>query len=159
MKLPLPDEVPQRRNQVLSYNSDQALEISLLVLVVGREARGEIFAAKLGVAWSIRNRVERPRWWGHDWLTVIEKRAQYSSMEPPSGKDPNLIVYPDLANQAWRECIEAAEAAYWESQPDPTSGATHYYDRSIDDHPPQWATDSSSEHVRDIGNLHFYKMH
>lgn len=143
-----------------TYTTDQAIEFALLVMVVGREARGESdFNAKLGVAWSIRNRVTNPRWWGHDWVSVIEKYAQYSSMTPPGGRDPNLMVYPSLDTDSWRQCIEAAEGAYWASRPDPTNGATHYYDRSLDDNPPTWATDASSEHVCDIGDFHFYRAH
>lgn len=141
------------------YTANQAIEFALLVTVIGREARGEPYEAKLGVAWSIRNRVTEPRWWGHDWISVIEKKAQYSSMTPPSGKDPNLIVYPDLSNDAWRECVEAAEGAYWKQEADVTGGATHYFDRSLDEHPPSWATDGTSQHVCDIGGLHFYKAH
>lgn len=143
-----------------TYTSDQAIEFALLTLVIGRESRGETFAAMLGVAWSIRNRVEQPRWWGHDWISVITKPYQYSSIAPPAkDNDPNLRVYPDLDAPAWRLVLEAAEAAYWAGTPDPVHGATHYYDRSLDDNPPSWATDGSSEHICDLGDLHFYRAH
>jgi len=141
-----------------AYTENQAVEFSLLVLVVGREARGEAYDAMLGVAWSIRNRVTRPRWWGHDWISVICKPDQYTSMvPPPKDNDPNLRVYPDLTNAKWSLVIQAAEAAYWGVGADPTGGASHYYDRSLDDHPPFWATDGSSVHTCDIGGLHFFK--
>jgi hypothetical protein len=141
-----------------SYNTAQAIEFGLLVTLVGREGRGQVFDAMLGIAWSVRNRVSSPRYWGHDWLSVIAHPDAYSSMCPPiRDNDPNLRVYPDPANAKWGLVIEASEAAYWGAGPDGARGATHYYDRSLDDQPPLWATDQHSEHICDIGDLHFYK--
>jgi N-acetylmuramoyl-L-alanine amidase len=142
------------------YTANQAIEFGLLVTLVGREARGEIYDAMLGVAWSVRNRVTQPRYWGHDWLSVMAHPEAYSSIYPPTkDNDPNLRVYPDMTNAKWALVLEACENAYWGIGPDPTNGATHYYDRSMDDDPPTWATDPQSEHVRDIGDLHFFKSH
>jgi cell wall hydrolase len=130
----------------------------MLVICVGREARGESYEAMLGVAYSIRNRVERPRWWGHDWMSVMSKPEQYTSMVPPNSRnDPNLRVYPDPSNSKWQLVIEAAEAAYWDIPGDNTHGADSYFDRSMDNDPPSWATDGSKDHVCDIGDLHFYR--
>ena len=103
------------------YTVSQAIEFGLFVTLIGRESRGQSYNAKLGTAWSVRNRVIRPAWWGKDWLSVIEKKSQYTSMEPPNGKDANLTVYPDLVSPAWQECIQAAEVAYWGDGADPTS--------------------------------------
>ena len=142
------------------YNVNQALELALLVTVIGREARGESYDAMLAVGWSIRNRVMNPHWWGHDWFSVITKPEQYTSMVPPlKDKDPNLTVYPDITNPKWSLCVEAAEDVYWGINHDPTNGADHYYDRSMDDDPPYWTKDGSSEHVCDVGDLHFWKSH
>lgn len=139
------------------YNTNQALDIALLVTVIKREARGESYEAMVAVGWSIKNRVVNPRWWGHDWYSVITKPEQYTSIVPPAkDNDPNLRVYPNADDTL---CIEAAEAVYLETVPDPTNGATHYFDRSMDDNPPYWATDGSSEHTCDIGDLHFWKAH
>lgn len=141
-----------------SYSSVHAIEFGTLVTLVGREARGETYEAMLGVAWSVRNRVTRPRYWGHDWMTVMSHPDAYSSMSPPAkDNDPNLRVWFDETNAKWALVLEAAEAAYWGVGPDPTNGATHYFDRSLDDNPPAFATDPNSEHVCDIGALHFYR--
>lgn len=142
-----------------TYSTNQAIELGTLVTLIGREARGEkVFEAMLGVGWSVRNRVENPRWWGHDWLSVMGHPEAYSSMNPPTrDNDPNLRVYPDLHAPAWILVIEAAEASYWATQADPTHGATHYFDRSIDDDPPIWSKARGSEHLCDIGDLHFWR--
>jgi N-acetylmuramoyl-L-alanine amidase len=140
------------------YSVQQAMELALLVLLIGREGRGETYEAMLAIGWSVRNRVTQPRYWGHDWITVISHPEAYSSMVPPmSDNDPNLRVYPDLKSSKWALVVEAAEAAYTGVGPDPTNGATHYYDRSLDDRPPAFATDPHSVHTCDIGDLHFFK--
>ena len=142
----------------MEYTADQAVEFGVLVTLVGREGRGQTYNGMLGIAWSVRNRVSNPRYWGHDWLSVMTHPEAYSSMAPPArDNDPNLRVYPDPAVGAWRLVIEACENAYAGIGPDPTHGATHYYDRSLDDNPPAWATDPSSQHICDIDDLHFYK--
>lgn len=141
-----------------TYNSYQAIEFGVLVTLVGREGRGQTYDAMLGIAWSVRNRVTNPRYWGHDWLSVMSHADAYSSMVPPrTDNDPNLRVYPDMANGKWALVLEACENAYWGVGPDPVHGATHYFDRSLDDSPPAFATDAHSTHVCDIDDLHFYK--
>jgi spore germination cell wall hydrolase CwlJ-like protein len=142
-----------------TYTMIEAVEFALLVTVVGREARGESQDAMLGVAWSIRNRVDHPGWWGNSWETVITKPMQYTSIAPPTGDhDPNLTVYPDLTNDRWMQVAEAAEAAYWAVGKDPVFGATHYFDKSLDATPPQWTKAPTSVHVCDIGDLRFWKV-
>lgn len=142
-----------------TYNALQAVEFALLVTVVGREARGENYDAMLGVAWSIRNRVDHPKWWGKGWESVITKPMQYTSMTPPANdKDPNLTVYPDLSNDKWMQVVEASEMAYWGVGQDPVYGASHYYDKSLDADPPAWTKAPTSVHVCDIGSLHFWKV-
>jgi spore germination cell wall hydrolase CwlJ-like protein len=138
-----------------SYTTSQAIEFGLLVTLIGRESRGQTYNAKLGVAWSVRNRVMRPAWWGKDWISVIEKKAQYTSIAPPGGKDPNLTIYPDLVSPAWQDAILAAETAYWGISTDPTAGADHYFDKSLDSDPPNWAT--ALIHTCDIDALRFYR--
>lgn len=141
-----------------TYNSYQAIDFGTLVTLVGREGRGQVYDAMLGIAWSVRNRVVQPKYWGHDWMSVMAHPLAYSSMVPPGqDNDPNLRVYYDPANAKWALVLEACENAYWGVGPDPVHGATHYYDRSMDDSPPGWATAAGSAHITDIGDLHFYK--
>ena len=140
------------------FNTQQAIEFGMLVLLVGREARGEQYDGMLGVAYSVRNRVENPRYWGHDWISVMSHPLAYSSMVPPNAdNDPNLRVYPDMSNGRWILVMEAAEAAYFDIAGDNVHGATHYYDSSLDNDPPMWAKDPSSQHIIDIGHLRFFK--
>jgi len=130
-------------------NPSEAWEFSLLALCIWREARGESLTGKIAVGWSIRNRVEKPSWWGTSYPEVILKPWQYSSF---NHGDPNATLYPGTKDFAWIDCLDAAEAAYTAHTPDPTGGATHYYATSMA--PPTWA--STGKMTVEIGNHRFF---
>ncbi|HXU18952.1 MAG TPA: cell wall hydrolase [Verrucomicrobiae bacterium] len=141
----------------LQLSSSQAVEFSMLVLVTGREARGDGLDSMRAVAWSIRNRVSRPSWWGRSWIEVITKKWQYSSINGLEA-DPNLLIYPVPGAAVWNDAISAAEEAYSGEGTDPTGGAVSYYDRSLDDFPPLWAKSGQFAKTVDIGRLHFFRL-
>jgi hypothetical protein len=109
--------------------------------------------AKRLVAWSIRNRVQHPSWWGVDWASVITKKWQYSSMTAPG--DPNLIRWPLQTDTSWQAAMQVADEVFEASSADPSQGSTHYFDKSLDDKPPNWVEQMTF--VMDCGNFHFYK--
>src|SRR5438132_13078177 len=137
-----------------TMNLDQMYELILLSLTIWREARGESTEAKTGMAWVIRNRVMNPGWWGTSWETVITKRWQFTSMTGDS--DPNLNKWPSPQDTSWTACLAIADDVYNGRGIDPTAGSSHYFDRSLDLHPPAWATDGSLTHVTDLGAFRFY---
>jgi hypothetical protein len=126
----------------------------LHMLCCWREARGEITAAKTGQAWSVKNRVLNPSWWGTGYIEVILKPYQYSSF---NHSDPNSTRFPSAIDSSWIDCQNVCEEVYDGTTPDPTGGATNYFDKSMDAQPPGWATDGSMTHTCDIGSFHFYK--
>jgi N-acetylmuramoyl-L-alanine amidase len=130
---------------------EQLCVLYLLALCVWREARGEILLAKLAVAWSIRNRVMRPSWWGKTWEDVILKPWQYSSF---NAKDPNATKLPHSEDLSWEASWQAAEEAFLGTGSDPSEGATSYHDTSIT--PPEW-TKEMIVTVK-IGALIFYRL-
>lgn len=133
--------------------NQQMWERALLALLLWREARGEDFDTIRAVAWSVRNRVNKPQWWGTDWTSVMEHRAQYSSMTILG--DPNTVKWP-LANDAkWHDCMDIANEVCNGGLVDMAQGATSYFDRSLDTNPPDWS--AKMKHVMDSGNFHFYK--
>lgn len=126
----------------------------LLALCCWREARGESLDAKIAQCWSVKNRVEHPAWWGHDWQSVILKPWQFSSF---NANDPNAEKWPEDEDPAWGECVQAAEAVFLGRVTDPTNGATHYYDTSIG-FPKAWGSESEWENTLDIGHFRFWKL-
>jgi spore germination cell wall hydrolase CwlJ-like protein len=127
------------------------LDLSLLALMVWREARGEPYEAKLGVAWTAVNRAKRPSWWGGPSIaSVILKRSQFTSFMPG---DPNALKFPLPDDPSWPDSYRAAVAAYTGAEPDPTAGATHYFSTNIV--PPGWAS-FMTETAR-LGNFCFFR--
>ena len=123
----------------------------LLALCTWRESRGDSAPnAQLGVAYSIRNRTLSPRWWGHDWISVILCREQYSSFNPG---DPNATKFPSGSDSSWAMCYQAAVSAYVGAGTDPTLGAQSYY--SVDIPEPSWASEMSF--TVQLGSIRFYK--
>jgi hypothetical protein len=146
------------------YNARQAIDLCMLTLVLGREAGNQRDSAILAVGKSIDNRV-KCRWRGKiGWEAIIEERWQFSSISGPQS-DPNLLKYPNLAVEPWERCLAIAELVYNGIGLDPTFGATHYYDRSLDPDPatnradrrPAWAFDGSMAKTADIEAFHFFK--
>jgi len=130
-------------------------DLFLLALCIWRESRGEILQAKQAVAWTIKNRASNPSWWGGPSLvSVILKPWQFSSF---NAKDPNSVKFPQPTDTSWQASLEIAQQVVNGTVPDPTSGATSYFDKSLDANPPSWATVGSMILTANIGNLHFYK--
>lgn len=127
-------------------------EVCLLALVVWREARGAGHDAMVAVACSIRNRVERPKWWGTSYDQVITKKWQYSSIAATG--DPQLIIYPQPADNIFDECLNIADQVYDRTLSNPMPGADSYYDDSIP--APKWATPETF--VGKIGRLSFHNL-
>jgi len=129
-------------------------ELYLLALCIWREAQNQSLLAKAGQAWTIRNRVSKPCWWGQGWHGVITKHEQFSAF---NAEDPNVQKFPNVNDAAWSDCWDVADSVYNEQIPDPTFGATHYFDKSLDADPPAWATDGSMEKTAEIGDFRFWK--
>jgi hypothetical protein len=130
--------------------------VVLLALCNWREAQNQPSATRIGQAWSVRNRVERPGFWdwGDSYSSVILKPLQYSSF---NHDDPNAVKIPHDTDASWQQSLSIAQDVYQGISNDPTSGCTHYYDKSLDAHPPQWATNGKMEHVIDMGELRFFR--
>lgn len=131
-------------------------ECYLMALTVWREARGESFAAKLGVIFTVLNRVKAHSWFGDSISEVLLKPMQYTSITCPG--DRQLIRFPVRGNPAMGECMNAVQDVINQQAEDPTGGATHYYDISLDEPgnlPPAWATPETFK--LQIGRLKFYR--
>lgn len=135
-------------------DSQDAYPFALASLCCWREARGEPIEAKIGQAWCIRNRVDNPSWWGKDWVSVILKPYQFSAF---NAGDPNATKFPQIIDASWQACLQAVEMVWNKSVPDPTNGATHYFDKSLDSNHPAWAKDGSMIQTVAIGGLRFWK--
>lgn len=130
-------------------------EIALLALTLWREARGETYEAKIAVAHTVKNRLDRPGWWGNDWISVLTKKWQYSSLTDPN--DRQLTVWPKADDAAMEECLAIAERVITGMYNSPLKGIDSYYDDSLKgDMVPKWAREHPERFVGKIGKLNFY---
>jgi len=123
--------------------SDDTDEIILARALFG-EARNTLVPdeARVAIGWVIRNRVESSRWPNTYW-EVITTPSQFSSfnvdddnrsfVENPLHKD-NAVD-----KKAWENTCNIARNIIKGEITDPTQGANHYYDDSINT--PDWAKD------------------
>lgn len=124
----------------------------LVQLCIWREARGSTPGERLGVLWTLLNRLNVP---GHTFgLTLAEvilRPKQFSSFNQD---DPNYRHYPRQSAaadwEAWQEIL--AMCAEEPLPADPTHGATHYFTPPAN---PAWA--NPSKMTAQIGAFKFFK--
>lgn len=142
---------------MLSYQDQLAafLPDLILPLCIWREARGESFDAKRGVAWAIRNRASDARnRWPKTLQGVILQPWQFSSF---NATDPNSKKFPGLEDAAWHESIQAADSTL----PDNIAGAQmyHSYTEAQQALWPHWAKmPAAYPQTAHIGAFRFYRQ-
>lgn len=130
----------------------QGYQNSLLALVMWREARGSGAPAMIAVGCCIRNRVERPSWWGKNYIECITKKWQFSSIAAPA--DPQLILFPQLGDPEFDKALSAAVQIISGAFVSPFPGADSYFDDSIP--APKWAVPEAF--CGKLGRLSFYNI-
>src|ERR1700688_4678934 len=102
-------------------------------LCLWREARGVGYKGMLAVAFVLKNRVEKRK---TSYDVEVMRPWQFSSMTAKG--DPQLNKYPDPNDPMWHTATQIVQYDLDNTNiPDPTSGATLYYDESID-FPKSW---------------------
>jgi N-acetylmuramoyl-L-alanine amidase len=104
-----------------------------IAMTVKMEAEGEVFAGKLAVAFTIRNRMNQGKRSAED---VCLAPWQFSCWNTDSPTRSRLEV--DMSLAVWSDSYRAAAAALYQLVPDPTRGATHYLNPDVLDHLPSW---------------------
>jgi len=132
-------------------------QISLLALMLWREARGESDAAKIAVASTVMNRVAHPGWWGTTIDDVVSRKWQYSSMTDPN--DAQLVKWPLVTDPSFMRCLEIAHGVVTGLIPCPLPGIDSYFDDSLQgDQRPKWAKEHPERFVGKVGRLNFFNM-
>lgn len=129
-------------------------ELDVMTRTLWGEARGEDDEGVLGVAWTIRNRADNPRWWGTDIESVCLKRWQFSCWNPTDPNYPYMIGRRNIPSGQYIRCREIALQALQGTQPDPTFGATHYHVKGMKN-PPRWRLGADVSAI--IGHHVFYR--
>lgn len=127
-------------------------DLELLSLCVWREARGEGLLGKRGVAHVVKNRADRPSWWGDSIHTVILHPFQFSSFNEG---DPNSSKWPEDADAFYSDSLTVSEDVLVNGDEDITGGAVNYYDISIP--PPAWTWAADMVFTVALGRFRFFK--
>ena len=130
----------------------RSVYIVFLALAIYREARNQTERCMLGVACSVRDRVNNPKWWGNSYLSVLFKKWQYSSLTAVG--DSQLLIWPKDDDAIYLKCLSIAEQVVDNKVDSPFPGADSYYDISIT--APNWATDN--KFVGQDGKIKFYNL-
>jgi N-acetylmuramoyl-L-alanine amidase len=126
---------------------------AVMALTVWREARGESYAAKIGMAWVIRNRSEDAgKRWHRSIAEVCLQPLQFSCYNPT---DPNAVKMPRLKDLSFVECLSAVVEVMKAEAVDPTRGANHYHALAPGKEP-AWADESKLTAI--IGRTRFYRL-
>lgn len=129
-------------------------ELDILAKTLWAEARGEGRDGMIAVAWVIRNRAEKPGWWGSSIETVCLKAWQFSCWNSNDPNAPYLRGGKAIPGREYTLAREAAIAVVNGHEPDPTGGATHYYSTTMKK-PPTWA--ASGRRTTQIGRHIFFR--
>lgn len=121
--------------------SDDTEQIILARALFG-EARNTLVPdeARVAIGWVIKNRVISTGW-PDTYLGVITKPKHFSAFNlgddnRPFVEDP-IHTGKEVDREAWRKAYDIAENVISGELADPTQGANHYYDDSINT--PSWA--------------------
>jgi spore germination cell wall hydrolase CwlJ-like protein len=95
------------------------------VATIRMEAGGEPYAGKLGVAYTLVNRM---KWRNQSLSDVCFAPWQFSCWNTDAPTRMNLDTIKD---NEFAECLKALIAAYFDLEPDPTSGAVFYLNKAI----------------------------
>lgn len=119
------------------------------------EARDQGEKGIVAVLWVIRNRVMLGNWMGRTPTEVCRKPKQFSCWDENDPNRPKLINVA-IDEDVMRVCMIAARNVFEGRVPDPTRGATHYYDTKMMKAPPPW-TAPPAVRTADIGSHRFFK--
>lgn len=107
--------------------------VFLTALCAWREARGCSDEAIRGVLHVIKNRADKPGWWGTDYVSVVLKPEQFSSF---TAGDPNATKFPQDGDAAFARILNFTDLVLNNQDEDLTGGAVNYHDASVS---PSWA--------------------
>lgn len=154
----VPEEIPTVDNPKWTGDFYDDTETMLLARAIYGEADGEIYEAKIGVGWAIKNRtIDEKRQQIKSYHEVILRPSQYS---PFSKSDPNFERITNLPlgkikeKADWKLSYLAAEEVISGKIEDSTKGVNHFY--SIIITKPYWADDQ--KFTIQIGKTRFYRL-
>lgn len=139
--------------------NDDTEEMLLARLIFG-EAEGQPKEAKIGVGFTVLNRLKKQRSnWGFTKREIILKEDQYDGLwnEYTWDKVRNpLADAGERRRKEWFESYDVARGVLAGALTDPTSGATNFHSFKRKEEFPDWATDEAWKVT--LGDIYFYEL-
>ena len=125
----------------------------LMALDIWREASNQNAQAWNGIMHVILNRVANSRWWGHDIVSVITHRWQFSGMTATG--DSNLTRWPQVNDPQFLAILNMIENfdLMESGVQDQTLGAVFYFSPPLTEPPTVWG---KVKFTRKFGDISFY---
>ena len=163
-----PKRTPTVENPEWTGDFSDDIDRIILARALFGEARDTFVPdmVRVAIGWTIRNRVGDSRW-PSTYHGVITEPSQYSSFNNDDQNRP-YVENPlhsslEIDREAWKNAYEVAEEIINNKIKDPTQGANHYYDDSIN--VPKWAEDETPTYSISYKNkfelnssIFFYKL-
>jgi len=125
-------------------------ELDLLTGVIVGEASGEPTAGRIGVAITVKSRVDSPCWWSRNWREVILSWRQFSCWDDHNSE--RIVSARQDAGALWSACRGIAIETYLGRVDDHIGRPTHYHATYVS---PAWA--EKLTRLAQIGRHIFYK--
>jgi len=160
IKPSVPEGIPTVDNPKWTGDFYDDTEDILLARLIFGEAENQPKEAKIGVGFTVINRVnkQRPNW-GLTIREVILKENQYDSLWSEATyekvRDP-LKSASEARKKAWVESYEVALGILSGAVSDTTNGATNFHSFTKPEDFPSWATEENFK-VK-IGDFYFYEL-
>lgn len=135
-------------------------DVLLLARLIFGEAENQPKDAKIGVGFTVLNRLKKERsHWGYSLREVILKEYQYDGLWNKNTydkvRDP-LGAAGEKRKQEWRESYEVAGAILSHKVTDTTFGSTNFHSYADVKEFPDWATDK--DYRAKLGEIYFYEL-
>lgn len=150
--------IPSVENPKWTGNFEDDTEQMILARVIFGEAENQSKEAKIGVGFTVLNRIKKQKkQWGYTVHEIILKESQYDSFWNIETRNKIRNPLGNIANRTvWNESYEVAGVVLSEQIADPTFGATHFHSFN---HPmdfPPWATENDFK-IK-INKIYFYEL-
>lgn len=167
IKPSLPEGIPSVDNPKWTGNFDDDSDEMLLARLVFGEARNQPKEAKIGVAWTVKNRLLAKRsYFGFSYHEIILKNDGVTyQFSPMNSKDSNnfpVLIDPlknqdPIARTAWFDSYEVASGVIHGTIPDPTEGAVFFHSSDLSQEEFITKYVPGAIFIKQIGDFLFYK--
>ena len=145
---------------------DDTDQMILARLIFG-EARNQSSEAMIGVAWTVKNRLQAKRkYFGFNYHEIIQKNDgryyQFSSFNPAEEDNFPLLIHPlknnnEVDRQKWLTSYEVAGQVISDKIQDPTQGATCFHSQDLSQEKFVTKSVPGAIYLKTIGSFLFYQ--